>query len=34
MAVALMHLSDIDGGLIGHASLVAEQFLSIVRSAL
>src|SRR5262249_22323567 len=33
-AAALMHLPDIDGGLIGHASLEADQFLSIVRSAL
>jgi triosephosphate isomerase len=30
----LMHLPDMDGGLIGHASLEADQFLSIVRSAL
>jgi len=33
-AATLMHLPDIDGGLIGHASLEADQFLSIVRSAL
>jgi triosephosphate isomerase len=33
-AATLMHLPDIDGGLIGHASLEAGQFLSIVRSAL
>jgi triosephosphate isomerase len=31
-AATLMHLPDIDGGLIGHASLEADQFLSIVRS--
>jgi len=33
-AAALMHLPDIDGGLIGHASLEADQFLSIVRATL
>jgi triosephosphate isomerase len=33
-AATLMHLPDIDGVLIGHASLEADQFLSIVRSAL
>ena len=33
-AATLMHLPDIDGGLIGHASLEADQFLGIVRSAL
>jgi triosephosphate isomerase len=33
-AATLMHLPDMDGGLIGHASLEADQFLSIVRSAL
>ena len=33
-AATLMRLPDIDGGLIGHASLEADQFLSIVRSAL
>jgi triosephosphate isomerase len=33
-AGALLHLPDIDGGLIGHASLEADEFLSIVRSAL
>jgi triosephosphate isomerase len=33
-AATLMHLPDIDGGLIGHASLDADQFLSIVRSTL
>ena len=33
-APTLMHLPDMDGGLIGHASLEADQFLSIVRSAL
>jgi triosephosphate isomerase len=33
-AATLMHLPDIDGGLIGHASLEADPFLSIVRSAL
>ena len=33
-AATLMHLPDIDGGLIGHASLEARHFLSIVRSAL
>src|SRR5262249_13848275 len=33
-AATLMRLPDIDGGLIGHASLEAGQFLSIVRSAL
>ena len=33
-AATLMHLSDMDGGLIGHASLEADQFLSIVRSAI
>jgi triosephosphate isomerase len=32
-AASLMHLPDIDGGLIGHTSLEADQFLSIVRSA-
>ena len=32
-AATLMHLPDIDGGLIGHASLEVDQFLSIVRSA-
>jgi triosephosphate isomerase len=30
----LMRLPDIDGGLIGHASLDAHQFVSIVRAAL
>jgi triosephosphate isomerase len=33
-AATLMHLPNIDGGLIGHASLEADQFLSIVRSTL
>jgi len=33
-AAALMHLPDVDGGLIGHASLEADQFLSIVRATL
>jgi triosephosphate isomerase len=33
-AGALLHLPEIDGGLIGHASLEADEFLSIVRSAL
>jgi triosephosphate isomerase len=33
-AATLTHLPDIDGGLIGHASLAADQFLSIVRSAM
>jgi triosephosphate isomerase len=33
-AATLMHLPDTDGGLIGHASLDADEFLSIVRSAL
>jgi triosephosphate isomerase len=33
-AGTLMKLPDIDGGLIGHASLEADQFLGIVRSAL
>ena len=33
-AATLMHLPDMDGGLIGHASLEADPFLSIVRSAL
>jgi triosephosphate isomerase len=33
-AATLMHLPDIDGGLIGRASCEADQFLSIVRSAL
>jgi triosephosphate isomerase len=33
-AATLLHLPDIDGGLIGHASLDADQFLSIVRSVL
>ena len=33
-AATLMHLPDVDGGLIGHASLEADQFLGIVRSAL
>jgi triosephosphate isomerase len=33
-AATLMHLPDIDGGLIGHASLEGRHFLSIVRSAL
>ena len=33
-AAALMHLPDIDGGLIGHASLEADQFLRIVRATL
>jgi len=33
-AATLMHLPDMDGGLIGHACLEAYQFLSIVRSAL
>jgi triosephosphate isomerase len=32
-ASTLMHLPDIDGGLIGHASLDADEFLSIVRAA-
>ncbi len=32
-AATLMHLPDIDGGLIGGASLKADQFLTIVRSA-
>jgi triosephosphate isomerase len=33
-AATLMHLPDIDGGLIGHASLEADQFLSIVCSVM
>src|SRR5262249_27475583 len=33
-AAALMQLPDIDGGLIGHASLEADQFLTIVRATL
>jgi triosephosphate isomerase (TIM) len=33
-AAVLMHLPDIDGGLIGHASLEADEFLSIARWAL
>jgi triosephosphate isomerase (TIM) len=33
-AATLLRLPDIDGGLIGHPSLDADQFLSIVRSAL
>jgi triosephosphate isomerase len=33
-AATLMHLPDVDGGLIGHASLDADQYLSIVRSAM
>jgi len=33
-AATLLRLPDIDGGLIGHSSLEAEQFLRIVRSAL
>jgi triosephosphate isomerase len=33
-AAALLRLPDIDGGLIGRASLEAEAFLSVVRSAL
>jgi triosephosphate isomerase len=33
-AATLMHLPDIDGLLIGHASLEADQFLGIVRAAL
>jgi triosephosphate isomerase len=32
-AASLMQLPDIDGGLIGHASLESDRFLSIVRSA-
>jgi triosephosphate isomerase len=32
-AAKLMHLPDVDGGLIGHASLEADQYLSIVRAA-
>jgi triosephosphate isomerase len=32
-AATLMHLPDIDGGLIGHASLMADEYLSILRSA-
>jgi triosephosphate isomerase len=32
-AATLMHLPDIDGGLIGHASLEADGILSIIRSA-
>src|SRR5262249_44993219 len=31
-AATLMRLPDIDGGLIGHASLEADAFLSVVRS--
>jgi triosephosphate isomerase len=33
-AAALMHQPDVDGGLIGGASLKADQFLAIVRAAL
>jgi triosephosphate isomerase len=33
-AAALLHQPDIDGGLIGGASLKADQFLSIVRAGL
>ncbi len=33
-AVSLLHQPDVDGGLIGGASLKAEQFLAIVRAAL
>jgi triosephosphate isomerase len=33
-AAALLHQPDVDGGLIGGASLNAEQFLAIVRAAL
>jgi len=32
-AATLMHLLDVDGGLIGHASLDADEFLGIVRAA-
>ena len=32
-AATLMCLPDIDGGLIGHASLMADEYLSILRSA-
>ena len=33
-AAALMHQADVDGGLIGGASLQADSFLAIVRAAL
>jgi len=33
-AAALLHQPDVDGGLIGGASLNAGQFLAIVRAAL
>jgi triosephosphate isomerase len=33
-AVGLLHQPDVDGGLIGGASLKADQFLAIVRAAL
>ncbi len=33
-AAALMHQPDVDGGLIGGASLKADQFLTIVRAAM
>jgi triosephosphate isomerase len=33
-AAALLRLPDIDGGLIGRASLDADSFLAIVRAAL
>jgi triosephosphate isomerase len=32
-AATLMHLPDVDGGLIGHASLEADHFLRIVRAS-
>ncbi len=32
-AAALLHQPDVDGGLIGGASLKADQFLAIVRGA-
>ena len=32
-AAELLHLPDVDGGLIGGASLKAEQFLAIVQAA-
>jgi triosephosphate isomerase len=31
---ALLHQADVDGGLVGGASLIADQFLAIVRTAL
>ena len=33
-AATLLHQPDVDGGLIGGASLKADQFLAIVRAAL